>query len=501
MAFLFSACGASESFISSLSSSSSPKESSNTTINSLTKEDTTKTERAPPNTPDRSVGTATTIATNGTTSSTMATNDSLHSAVEIQENRLYYAAYKKGPPNVGQELTRNGKPLYFFSIDSELLYWNFFLDFGPLNLGQLYRFCRRLDNLLAEKPSHTICYYSAADHAKRANASFLICAWQILFLHRTPEEALRGFQNADHGSNTSFQKNASSPPLVSNSLTTIPLKPFHDASPCICTYDLGVMDCLKGLVKARAHGFFDFNAFNVAEYEHFEQVENGDLNWIINDRILAFAGPHYHRNFSKEGYCTLTPNDYIPYFKRHNVSLVIRLNKKCYDERDFTNAKIRHFEQYYLDGSCPPLHILQNVLKEMESVPLNESMAIHCKAGLGRTGTCIGAFLIKHYKFTAAEAIGWMRICRPGMVIGPQQHFLQDLEQQLLQEGSMMSIPDDRLTSSPKTKIHVVVTPDRKGKQTKHNSSKTVGPSIPHFVVTPDPGQADQLLSRRNERR
>jgi len=31
---------------------------------------------------------------------------------------------------------------------------------------------------------------------------------------------------------------------------------------------------------------------------------------------------------------------------------------------------------------------------------------------------------MKHYKFTAAEAIAWIRICRPGSVIGPQQEFL-----------------------------------------------------------------------------
>ena len=31
---------------------------------------------------------------------------------------------------------------------------------------------------------------------------------------------------------------------------------------------------------------------------------------------------------------------------------------------------------------------------------------------------------MKHYKFTAPEAIGWLRVCRPGSVIGPQQDYL-----------------------------------------------------------------------------
>lgn len=45
-------------------------------------------------------------------------------------------------------------------------------------------------------------------------------------------------------------------------------------------------------------------------------------------------------------------------------------------------------------------------------------------AGLGRTGTLIACYIMKHYRMTAAETIAWVRICRPGSVIGPQQQFL-----------------------------------------------------------------------------
>lgn len=166
------------------------------------------------------------------------------------------------------------KQIHFFCVDDELVYWNFFLDFGPLNLGQLTRFCKKLNDKLRKFPA--VCFYSCTDPQKRANAIFLIGAWQLLYLDRTPEQAYAGFdQFLSHELSRDEMQDASQPP-VSNSQgapTVAPLPYFHDASPCECTYDLTVLDCLKGFAKARLHGFFDMETFDVEEYEYFEQVE------------------------------------------------------------------------------------------------------------------------------------------------------------------------------------------------------------------------------------
>jgi len=164
-------------------------------------------------------------------------------------------------------------------------------------------------------------------------------------------------------------------------------------------------------------------------------VENGDLNWVMDGKFIAFAGPHNSRELSPEGYYTLTPEDYTPYFLKHNVQLVVRLNKKYYDEQRFKEAGINHLELYYLDGSIPTNRILQTFLEAAETT--SGAIAVHCKAGLGRTGTCIGCYIMKHYRFTAAEAIGWIRICRPGSIIGPQQHYMKEMEQTLWHQGDL----------------------------------------------------------------
>lgn len=114
--------------------------------------------------------------------------------------------------------------------------------------------------------------------------------------------------------------------------------------------------------------------------------------------------------------------------------MVVRLNNKEYDSQKFIKKDIKHLDLFFQDGSCPSDVILKtNVqdkvkkfIEETEKEP--EAVAVHCKAGLGRTGTLISCYAMKNYKITARAMIGWIRICRPGSVLGPQQHFLCEKE-------------------------------------------------------------------------
>lgn len=60
---------------------------------------------------------------------------------------------------------------------------------------------------------------------------------------------------------------------------------------------------------------------------------------------------------------------------------------------------------------------------------------MHCKAGLGRTGCLIACYAMKHYRFPAADFIGWIRIARPGSILGPQQHFLIEVQDSMRKRG------------------------------------------------------------------
>jgi hypothetical protein len=102
-----------------------------------------------------------------------------------------------------------------------------------------------------------------------------------------------------------------------------------------------------------------------------------------------------------------------------NVGLVVRLNNAEYDRNRFTDRGVSHVDLYFTDGSCPSEEIISKFFRITEAEP--RAIAVHCKAGLGRTCTLIGLYTMKRYRFPAKALIGWCRLCRPGSILGPRR--------------------------------------------------------------------------------
>ena len=209
------------------------------------------------------------------------------------------------------------------------------------NIPRHFRYCAKLNRKLKSYSlaKKKIVHYTTLDSHKRANAAFLISAYSVIYLGKTPEEAFK--------------------PLVGG--FNPPFVPFRDASFGVSIYTITILDCLKAVDKAYKAGFFDFDDFDYDEYEHYEKVQNGDFNWLVPEKFLAFCGPHPQSKI-ENGYPLHSPESYFPYFRLHDVTCIVRLNKKIYDSKRFTNAGFHHQDLFFIDGSTPPDSILKTFL-------------------------------------------------------------------------------------------------------------------------------------------
>ncbi|TFB05495.1 Tyrosine-protein phosphatase cdcA [Trichoderma ghanense] len=371
-------------------------------------------------------------------------SQNLGHVVEYIPDRLYLGAYVHPPtpdtPLPGSEsprkrasryadgaapapLVTNRNPPCYFTVDDTLLYNAFHHDFGPLHIGHLYRFAIKFHDILGAKENRDrpIVFYSAADPRSRANAACMLACYMVLIQNWPPHLALAPIAQID-------------PPLM----------PFRDAGYSQADYGISVQDVVYGVWKAKEEKCCDLDNFDLDQYEMYERVEHGDFNWVTPN-FLAFASPQ-HTPVGKitedsELY-PLLPRDvaavedhpFLPqpfknvlsHFSERNIGLVVRLNSHLYSPSYFEALGIQHVDMVFDDGTCPPLSMVRKFIRMAhETITVKKrGVAVHCKAGLGRTGCLIGAYLIYRHGFTANEVISFMRFMRPGMVVGPQQHWL-----------------------------------------------------------------------------
>lgn len=326
------------------------------------------------------------------------------------------------------DLRASARPqrIHWFCIDEDLVYLSFSNDWGPLNIAMFYRFCVHVHQMLIddEMASMHLCLYTSNDAHAKANAALLCALYAMTIDHISPADAFYPYSEME-------------------------LMPFRDAGYGRADYSLTMQDVLYGMRRALDNQLLDLTTFDLEAYEHYEQVQHGDWNWIT-PHFLAFASPKdkaYVAMLAASGnqpaavpFTTARPTGLlastIGYFAEKKVGLVVRLNNPLYNSKAFTAAGMEHQDLYFDDGSNPSDEIVQTFIAEADRmIHEGRALAVHCKAGLGRTGVLIGAYLIWKYQFTASEVIGYMRIMRPGCVVGPQQHYMYEQANTWMQWG------------------------------------------------------------------
>ncbi|KAF8897196.1 protein-tyrosine phosphatase-like protein [Infundibulicybe gibba] len=355
--------------------------------------------------------------------------ETLNSLAKQPGNQPRVRARLRGGPSASPD--DDNASYYYFTIDDQLPYLSFFQDWGPLNIAMVYKACILIHKLLEDKglAPHRLVLYSLDDPRRKANAALLMALYVMIVQRRAPWEAF-------------------------HPIAEIEFMPFRDAGRGPSDFNLSIQDCLWGIWKAMQNGLCDMNEFNVDDYEYYEKVENGDFNWLTPN-FIAFASPvdanwiKREKEAKEESKHITTPSrvtaaassgqgnhalqrklpkpflNCLEYFEKRNIKLVVRLNTELYDRNTFLDRGIDHMELYFDDGTNPTDEIVRTFIDVSDRVIEGGGVvAVHCKAGLGRTGTLIGAYLIWKYGFTANEAIAFMRIVRPGSVVGPQQQYM-----------------------------------------------------------------------------
>ena len=150
---------------------------------------------------------------------------------------------------------------------------------------------------------------------------------------------------------------------------------------------------------------------------------------------FSFPGEVYR---SAMPYSSFDPSGaLVQEYKRRDVSLVVMLTSDQEAQR-FTGQELRsiykteRFEVLYLpipDFNVPVLDDLDAAVTEvLDNVRAGDSVAIHCHAGIGRTGMFLACLAKRGMGYSSDEALRWVRKFIPGAVeVSEQEQLVRSL--------------------------------------------------------------------------
>lgn len=167
--------------------------------------------------------------------------------------------------------------------------------------------------------------FQLVDHVHETNSILVVCAYLVCDQRMTPVAALKLFEGIQ---TATYVKD----PLA--------------------TYNLEIIDYLEALEFAIQQGWYDYKRFDASGYLHYNNFNNGDINWIVPNLILAFSGPSDQPSLNgptPSNSCHLV----LTKLQECGVNTIIRLNEPEYERVFFLQNNIDHEDIIFEDGTVP----------------------------------------------------------------------------------------------------------------------------------------------------
>lgn len=307
-------------------------------------------------------------------------------------------------------IQRDASNAFYFSSVMHESYLAFCDDFGPVDMVAVHNFCNLMEEIERAVPAdRTLVYYCQKDERLAANAAFLLATYLVARCGWAPESACNALERA----------------MPARSMPA-----FRDASFLPSSFDLTLYDCVSGVAKGVEIGWYKPETFAVDDFVACRDMI--DMTEVVPGKFVAFRGPgRFNDACNAEAYARI--------FSELRIKDVVRLNDaSTYDKTIFTKLGINVHELFFEDCSIPAQQVIKAFFDLVNKV--KGTVAVHCLAGLGRTGTLIALWMMRYRAFSAREAIAWLRVMRPGSVIGSQQAFLEQCDGATYTESNIITL-------------------------------------------------------------